>query len=150
MFRRHARADRAFREAQRAGQALLAMHSEWPAPDLSGPDTTVAPAAAAEPPVVHDFLPPDLRAPSRQDVAGFMMRWDPPLVIDGEVHTCPTCGAYRDWIVFCMRDDSVWLRCRAGHQMRESRLDTAWYNCNSGPVDQWHPTLGDGLRYLGH
>ncbi|MFG2213156.1 hypothetical protein [Streptomyces sp. NPDC048638] len=150
MFRRRARADRAFREAQCAGQALLAMHSEWPAPDLSGPVTAAAPAAAAEPPMVHDFLPPDLRAPSRQDVAGSMMRWLPPLVIDGDVHACPTCGAYRDWIVFSMRDDSVWLRCTAGHEVQELRLDTAWYNRNSGPIDHFHPTLEEGLRHLGH
>ncbi|EOT03929.1 hypothetical protein K530_11118 [Streptomyces noursei CCRC 11814] len=97
-----------------------------------------------------DFPPADLRAPSRQDVEGMMMRWMQPLVIDGEVHACPTCGAYRDWIVFNMRDDSVWLRCRAGHQVQEPRLDTAWYNRNSGPVDRWHPTLEDGLRHLGH
>ncbi|MFB6977414.1 hypothetical protein [Streptomyces scopuliridis] len=100
--------------------------------------------------VVPDFPPAGLRAPSRQDVEGMMMRWMQPLVIDGEVHACPTCGLYRDWIVFCLRDDSVWLRCRAGHQVQEPRLDATWYNRNSGPVDRWHPTFEDGLRYLGH
>jgi hypothetical protein len=137
------RAERDFREAQRAGQALLATHTELPLPDAPGPavpETTV---------VVPDFLPPDFRAPSRQDVSGFMMRWDRPLVIDGEVHQCH-CGAYRKWIVFNMRDDSVWLRCPAGHETPEPRLDTAWYNRNSGPVDRFHPTLEEGLRHLGH
>ncbi|MEU9123531.1 hypothetical protein AB0C96_27285 [Streptomyces sp. NPDC048506] len=149
MFRRRARADREFREAQRAGQAMLAMHAELPVPDLpgrvSGPATAAAPGA-----VVPEFLPPDFRAPSRQDVAGFMMRWDQPLVIDGEVRECPACGAYRNWVVFNMRDGSVWLRCTDGHETQESRLDTAWYNRNSGPVDHFHPTLEDGLRHLGH
>ncbi|MFC8202217.1 hypothetical protein ACFUTV_43595 [Streptomyces sp. NPDC057298] len=142
MFRRN-RADREFREAQRAGQAVLAMHTELPLPDAPG----LVPAPAAT--VVTDFLPLDFRAPSRQDVSGFMMRWDLPLVIDGEVHACH-CGAYRNWIVFNMRDDSVWLRCEAGHEAEETRLDTAWYNRNSGPVDHFHPTLADGLCHLGH
>lgn len=137
MFRR-TRTDRDFREAQHAGQALLAMHTEWPLPDAPGPETTVP-----------DFLPPDFRAPVRQDVSGFMMRWDRPLVIDGDVHQCH-CGAYRNWIVVNMRDDSVWLRCPSGHETAEPRLDTAWYNRNSGPVDRFHPTLEEGLRHLGH
>ncbi|MGW2725733.1 hypothetical protein [Streptomyces sp. NPDC001492] len=145
MFRR-TRADREFREAQRAGQALLAMHTEWP--EAPVPVAAPAPAAPNDATVVPDFLPPEFRAPCRQDVSGFMMRWDLPLVIDGEVHACH-CGAYRNWIVFNMRDDSVWLRCEAGHEAQETRLDTAWYNRNSGPVDHFHPTLEDGLRHLG-
>ena len=36
MFRRN-RADREFRETQRAGQAVLAMHTEWPQPDAPRP-----------------------------------------------------------------------------------------------------------------
>ncbi|MEV7145915.1 hypothetical protein AB0O05_05390 [Streptomyces sp. NPDC093084] len=135
MFRRRSRADREFREAQRAGQALLAYTAHLPWPEA--------------PTTVPEFLPPEFRAPCRQDVSGFMMRRDLPLVIDGEVHTCH-CGTYRNWIVFNMRDDSVWLRCEAGHETQEARLDTAWYNRNSGPVDHFHPTLEDGLRHLGH
>ncbi|GAA4009505.1 hypothetical protein GCM10022232_57860 [Streptomyces plumbiresistens] len=125
------------------------MHTEWPQPDAPSPVAAPAPAAPAGATVVPDFLPPEFRAPCRQDVSGFMMRWDLPLVIDGEVHACH-CGAYRNWIVFNMRDDSVWLRCEAGHEAEETRLDTAWYNRNSGPVDHFHPTLEDGLRHLGH
>lgn len=146
MFFRRARADRAFREAQRAGYELLQVHAEWPLPEpASGAET---PAAPQTPP--SDLLPPDLRVPSRQDVAGLMMRWLQPLVVDGEVRTCPECGAYRDWIVFCLRDDSVWLRCRAGHTTREPGLDAAWYNRHSGPADRFHPTIEEGLRHLGH
>ncbi|MFD7856855.1 hypothetical protein ACFV6B_21575 [Streptomyces microflavus] len=148
MFRRN-RADREFREAQRAGQAVLAMHTELPLPDCPSPGSQAAPTPAApESTVVPDFLPADFRAPSRQDVSGFMMRWDLPLIVDGEVRQCH-CGAYRNWIVFNMRDDSVWLRCEAGHETKEARLDTAWYNRNSGPVDHFHPTLDEGLRHLG-
>ncbi|MEU8787587.1 hypothetical protein [Streptomyces sp. NPDC048637] len=146
MFRRTR--DREFREAQRAGQALLAKHTELPLPDEPATATATVPAAP-ETAEVPDFLPPEFRAPSRQDVSGLMMRWDLPLVIDGEVHACH-CGAYRNWIVFNMRDDSVWLRCPAGHETKEERLSTAWYNRNSGPVDHFHPTLEEGLRHLGH
>ncbi|MEJ8652696.1 hypothetical protein WKI65_32690 [Streptomyces sp. MS1.AVA.3] len=146
MFRRTR--DREFRDAQRAGQALLAMHTELPLPDAPATATATDPAAP-EGAEVPDFLPPEFRAPSRQDVSGLMMRWDLPLVIDGEVHACH-CGAYRNWIVFNMRDDSVWLRCPASHETKEERLSTAWYNRNSGPVDHFHPTLEEGLRHLGH
>ncbi|MFI0743297.1 hypothetical protein ACH4PU_35270 [Streptomyces sp. NPDC021100] len=117
--------------------------SEAPAPAAaSGP----AGAPAVE---VDDFLPPDLRMPSREEIAGMMMPFDKPLVIDGEVRSCPQCGAYRDWVLLSVRDE-VWLRCRAGHETFEPRLDAAWYNRHSGPMDRWHPTLEDGLKHLGH
>ncbi|MET9544193.1 hypothetical protein ABZY36_02610 [Streptomyces sp. NPDC006627] len=150
MFRR--RTDREFHHAQLAGQALLQMHATWAAPDFADPAAEPTPAAQDGTGVqeVPDFLPPDLRMPSRHDVEGLMMRWEQPLVIDGQVRECPQCGAYRDWIVFSMRDDTIWLRCRAGHNTAEPRLDPAWYNRNSGPVDHFHPTLDDGLRHLGH
>ncbi|MEV5877997.1 hypothetical protein AB0L75_27985 [Streptomyces sp. NPDC052101] len=147
MFRRN-RAERAFREARRVGQAMLAMHTEWPFDEPCPAAAEAAPAPEAT--GVPDFLPPEFRAPSRQDVAGFMMRWDPPLVIDGQVRECPECGAYRNWIVFNMRDDSIWLRCPADHEIHETGLDTAWYNRHSGPIDRVYPTLDDGLRHLGH
>lgn len=149
MFRRRVRADRGFRDARREIQALLQMHTEMPWPDAPG-SVPAAAQDAGEAGPDSDFLPPEFRAPSRQDVAGFMMRWDQPLVVDGEVRECPECGAYRNWVVLCLRDDSVWLRCRAGHTPREPGLDAAWYNRHSGPADHWHPTLEDGLRHLGH
>lgn len=148
LFFRRTREDRAFRETQRAGhELLLRLHSARPWPDCPEPITQ---APDAEETVVPHFLPPELRVPSRHEVAGVMMRWLQPLVVDGEVRTCPGCGAYRDWIVFCMRDDSVWLRCRAGHETKEPGLDAAWFNRHSGPVDRFHPTLEEGLRHLGH
>ncbi|MFB6847942.1 hypothetical protein ACFCXS_24245 [Streptomyces sp. NPDC056373] len=145
MFFRRAREDRAFREAQRAGFAQLQATQSWP--DFS---QQTAPAPAEEEAVAPDFVPPDLRVPSRQEVAGVMMRWLQPLVIGGGVRTCPECGMYRDWIISCMRDDSVWLRCRAGHETKEPGLDAAWFNRHSGPVDRFHPTLEECLRHLGH
>lgn len=148
MFGR-ARAHREFREAQRAGHALLHTMQSHPGFQPPAPPADQASDPATEA-VVPDFLPPDLRVPSRQEVEGLMMRWQQPLVIDGEVRSCPECGAYREWIIFSMCDDTIHLRCRAGHTTPEPRLDPVWFNRNSGPVDHFHPTLDEGLRHLGH
>ncbi|MER7316010.1 hypothetical protein [Streptomyces halstedii] len=117
------------------------------------------PAGFGEPPadpeptesvaVVDDFLPPELRVPSHDQVDGKMMPWTQPLVLDGEMVACAECGAYRDWLILSTRDQ-IWLRCRAGHQQQETRLDTAWYNRHSGPADATHATFEDCLRHLGH
>ncbi|MDG4856713.1 hypothetical protein P8605_00770 [Streptomyces sp. T-3] len=148
MFRRRAR-DREFREAQRVGMALLAMHAQMPWPEDPGLASSTCPSAP-ETAAAAEFLPPELRVPSRDEVDGRMMRWLQPLVIDDNVQECPQCGSYRDWIILSMRDDTVWLRCRAGHQTKEPRLDAAWYNRNSGPYDVFHATFEEGLRHLGH
>lgn len=64
LFFRRAREDRAFREAQRAGYALLLqLQATQPWPDV--PAQTALAAAAGEA-VASDFLPPDLRVPSRR------------------------------------------------------------------------------------
>ncbi|MFE0192611.1 hypothetical protein [Streptomyces sp. NPDC058989] len=104
----------------------------------------------AEPaPVVDDFLPPELRVPSHDQLDGRVMPWTQPIVLDGEVVTCAECDAYRDWLILSTRDQ-IWLRCRQGHQQRETRLDTAWYNRHAGPADATHATFEDCLRHLGH
>ncbi|MEN8654375.1 hypothetical protein ABCR94_28205 [Streptomyces sp. 21So2-11] len=104
----------------------------------------------AEPaPVVDDFLPPDLRMPSHDQLDGRMTQWKQPLVLDGELVGCAECGAYRDWLVLSTHDQ-IWLRCRLGHQQHETRLDTAWYNRHTGPADATHATFEDCLRHLGH
>ncbi|MFM9582663.1 hypothetical protein [Streptomyces caniscabiei] len=99
--------------------------------------------------VVDDFLPPELRVPSHDQVDGKMMPWKQPLVLDGEMVACAQCGAYRDWLMLSTRDQ-IWLRCRVGHQQQETRLDTAWFNRNFGPADATHATFEDCLRHLGH
>lgn len=99
--------------------------------------------------VVDYFLPPDLRVPSHDQVEGRMMRWKQPLVLDGEMAVCAECGAYRDWLILATRGE-IWLRCQANHQQLETRLDTAWYNRNSGPAEKTYATFEDCLRHLGH
>ncbi|MGW7170019.1 hypothetical protein ACWGH3_33040 [Streptomyces sp. NPDC054884] len=99
--------------------------------------------------VVDDFLPPELRVPSHDQVDGKMMPWKQPLVLDGEMVACAECGAYRDWLILSTRNQ-IWLRCRVGHQQQETRLGTAWFNRNFGPADATHATFEDCLRHLGH
>ncbi|MEU6964328.1 hypothetical protein [Streptomyces chrestomyceticus] len=99
--------------------------------------------------LVDDFLPPELRVPSHDQLDGRMMPWAQPIVLDGEMVACTGCGAYRDWLVLSTRDQ-IWLRCRAGHQQPEPRLNTAWYNQHAGPADATHATFEDCLRHLGH
>ncbi|MEU2133641.1 hypothetical protein [Streptomyces sp. NPDC018352] len=142
MFHRIRRRANGPTEAQRRFAELSArLHNQVP-PGLEVP--------AAEPrAVVDDFLPPELRVPSHDQVDGKMMPWKQPLVLDGEMVACAECGAYRDWLILSTRDQ-IWLRCRADHQQQETRLDTAWYNRNSGPADATHDTFEDCLRHLGH
>jgi hypothetical protein len=134
-------------EMQRRHQEAFEMWQRMPLPTAPVRQPEVQPSEpVAE---VDDFLPPDLRVPSHDQVAGRMMPWLRPLVLDGEVVTCAECGAYRDWIIISTQDQ-VWLRCRTGHQQQETRLDTAWYNRHSAPVDATHATFEDCLRHLGH
>lgn len=105
---------------------------------------TTGPTATAD-----DFLPPDLRVPSHDQLEGRMMPRPQPLVIEDEVVVCAECGEYRDWLILSTRAE-IWLRCRAGHQQVEPRLDTAWYNRAAGPADATHASFEDCLRHLGH
>jgi hypothetical protein len=106
------------------------------------------PAAAQAPSPEEEFLPKELRVPTREELTGLMMRHDEPLVINGEVRACPQCSAYRPWVVYITGED-VWLRCPSGHDTHEPRLDAAWYNRNSGHLTGVHASVEDGLRALG-
>lgn len=108
-----------------------------------------APKRAEPATVVDDFLPPEMRVLSHDQLDGRMTSWKQPLVLDGEMVACAVCGAYRDWLILSTRDE-IWLRCRAGHQQQEKRLDTVWYNRHTGPSDTTHATFEDCLRHLGH
>lgn len=134
-------------EMRRVRERMWAGLESWVPPEA---ERIRAAIAAEEPDVlVDDFLPPDLRVPSHNQLDGRMMPWPQPLVIEGEMAACAICGAYRDWLVLSTRDE-IWLRCRAGHQQHEPRLDTAWYNRHAAPADATHATFEDCLRHLGH
>jgi hypothetical protein len=137
------------RDARRAiQQAQQLVNDQLDVPDF--PTAHLQPTTPGPPAdVVDDFLPPDLRQPGRDEIAGMMMPYNQPLIVDGEVRTCPDCGSYRSWVILSVRDE-VWLHCPAAHYSHEPALDTAWFNRNSGPVTNSHNSFEDGLRSLGH
>lgn len=114
---------------------------QWPEHAQQAPE----PAPAA--PVVDDFLPPDFRMDTDDELAGRFMPWRRPLVVDDEVRACTQCESYRGWVILCTQG-RIWLRCPAGHETLEPRLDVAWYNRNSGPSNGKFGTLEEGLRSL--
>ncbi|MGV9401642.1 hypothetical protein [Streptomyces sp. NPDC003667] len=147
MFHRIRRRTKQPSEAQRRFAELYPHMQDQVPPGFGVPSAgqeRTEPAA-----VVDDFLPPELRVPSHDQLDGRMMPWKQPLVLDGKMVLCAECGTYREWLILSTHDQ-VWLRCRAGHQQQETRLDTAWYNRNSGPADATHATFEDCLRHLGH
>jgi len=133
-------------EQRRFSELSVRLQNEVP-PGIGVPAHGPVPAESVAP--VDDFLPPELRVPSHDQLDGRMMPWPQPLVLGGEMVACAECGAYRDWIVLSTRGQ-IWLRCRAGHQQQETRIDTAWYNRHAGPADATHATFEDCLRHLGH
>ncbi|MFF3556211.1 hypothetical protein ACFYXL_22725 [Streptomyces tsukubensis] len=159
MFKRRREA-REQQELQRSGREMWGYFQSIPTPleeldEEEARERAAASAAAPEPdtaePValVDDFLPPEFVAPSQREMAGLMMPWPGPLVVDGDIVTCSRCETYRDWIVLSVQG-RVWLRCRAGHETHEAGLDTAWFNRNSGPMTEEHGSYDDGIRFLGH
>ncbi|GAA2254548.1 hypothetical protein GCM10010232_49590 [Streptomyces amakusaensis] len=156
MFKRRREA-RERQDLQRAGQEMWSYFRSIPTPleELDEEEARERAAADPEPAVaepvaaVDDFLPPDFVAPSQREMAGLMMAWPGPLVVDGEIITCSHCETYRDWVVLSLQG-RVWLRCRAGHETHGTGLDTAWFNRNSGPMTEEHASYQDGIRFLGH
>ncbi|MGP3922498.1 hypothetical protein [Streptomyces sp. 8N616] len=73
-----------------------------------------------------------------QALAGRMMPYASPVVIDGRVRLCAECGAERDWLVI-NQGQHVWMRCRCGHQWHEPVLSHIWY-------DQ-HQVEGEGIVF---
>ncbi|MFD3910015.1 hypothetical protein [Streptomyces sp. NPDC058603] len=134
-------------ETQRRHDEMWARLDSQVPPEAEQTRAELQPAEPA--PVVDDFLPPELRVPSHDQLDGRMMPWKQPITLDDEMVACAECGAYRDWLILSTRNQ-IWLRCRTGHQQHETRLDTAWYNRHAGPADATHATFEDCLRHLGH
>ncbi|MFE5853433.1 hypothetical protein ACFQ61_09465 [Streptomyces sp. NPDC056500] len=148
MFKR-VRDQREWRETQRAGREMMAWADRQPDPTSIPQQDPVPATDLAPPPMVDDFLPPDLLSASQGELAGMMMPWRGQLAVGGEVRTCPQCGTDRDWMILSTRGLII-LRCRAGHETPEPALDAVWFNRHSGPIEHRHATLEDGLTYLGH
>ncbi|MFF0740552.1 hypothetical protein ACFYVL_09130 [Streptomyces sp. NPDC004111] len=149
MFHRIRRRAAEISETERRHLEAAAQLQDYVPPEIQQLRAEAERARSAPAPLVDDFLPPELRVPSHDQLDGRMTAWPSPLVLDGEMVTCAECGTYRDWLILSTRDQ-IWLRCRAGHQQHETRLDTAWYNRRTGPADATHATFEDCLRHLGH
>lgn len=107
MFHRIRRRAKGPSEAQKRFAELHARMQGQVPPGIGVPAPAPQPVQSAA--VVDDFLPPELRVPSHDQVEGKMMPWKQPLVLDGEMATCAECGAYRDWLVLSTRGE-IWLR----------------------------------------
>lgn len=114
-------------------------HPTWPPQDQqAGGENEGAPA--------NDFLPPDMRLDL--STKRFLVWGHRPLVIKGDVRSCSTCDAYRDWVILAV-EGQIWLRCPAGHTEAEPRLDMAWFNRTSGPIGPTYDSLEEGLKDFG-
>ncbi|WP_243760988.1 hypothetical protein [Streptomyces sp. YIM 98790] len=130
--------------ARRARRAQQQPQPTTTAPAQQTPQAGQTPSAA---PMGEDgFLPQELRPPA--EVAGRMMRWPQPLVIDGTVQRCPQCGVDRDWLLLNV-GDRIWRRCRSGHETYEPALSGRWFDQFSGPTEAVHTTRDAGLAALG-
>lgn len=147
MFHRIRRRAKEPSQAQRQFAELHAQLQGQVPPGFGSPAPGPEPAEPAA--VVDDFLPPELRVPSHDQVEGRMMPWAQPLVLDGEMAVCASAARTGTGFILSTRGE-IWLRCRAGHQQLETRIDTAWYNRHSGPADGTFATFEDCLRHLGH
>ncbi|MFI5525242.1 hypothetical protein [Streptomyces platensis] len=72
------------------------------------------------------------------------------IVITGITVMCPQCGARRDWMVICNRNE-ISIRCRCAHQWVERELTHADYLAMVGEgIGQDYPSLEDAAQAAGY
>ncbi|WP_234436843.1 hypothetical protein [Streptomyces maremycinicus] len=71
------------------------------------------------------------------------------IVITGIPVMCPQCGARRDWMVICDRDE-VSIRCRCAHQWVERELTRADYEAMIDVGGQDYPNLEAAAQAAGY
>ena len=71
------------------------------------------------------------------------------LTITGITQMCPKCGARRDWMIICNRNE-VSIRCRCSHQWVERELGRADFEAKAGPVNEVFKSTGTAVRALGY
>ncbi|MFF4605961.1 hypothetical protein ACFY12_24870 [Streptomyces sp. NPDC001339] len=70
--------------------------------------------------------------------------------ITGITVMCPQCGARRDWMVICDRNE-ISIRCRCAHQWVERELTRADYMAMIGEgIGQDYPSLEDAAQAAGY
>lgn len=71
------------------------------------------------------------------------------IVITGIPVMCPQCGARRDWMVICDRNE-ISIRCRCAHQWVERELTRADYEAMIDVGGQDYPTLEAAAQATGY
>ncbi|MEU6375871.1 hypothetical protein [Streptomyces sp. NPDC046909] len=71
------------------------------------------------------------------------------IVITGIPVMCPRCGARRDWMVICDRNE-ISIRCRCAHQWVERELTRADYEAMIDVGGQDYPSLEAAAQATGY
>ncbi|MFF7393228.1 hypothetical protein ACFZAE_32915 [Streptomyces scabiei] len=71
------------------------------------------------------------------------------LVITGIIQMCPACGARRDWLLICDRNQ-VSIRCRCAHQWVERELGRADFEAMAGPGGEVYDSLQTTIQAAGY
>jgi hypothetical protein len=71
------------------------------------------------------------------------------LTITGIVQMCSQCGARRDWMIICNRNE-VSIRCRCGNHWVERELGRADFEAMAGPVNEVFKSEETAVRALGY
>ena len=71
------------------------------------------------------------------------------IVITGIPVMCPQCGARRDWMVICDRNE-ISIRCRCAHQWAERELTGADYEAMIDVGGQDYPSLEAAAQATGY
>ncbi|MGW6909234.1 hypothetical protein [Streptomyces sp. NPDC054940] len=71
------------------------------------------------------------------------------ITITGIPVMCPRCGARRDWMVICDRDE-ISIRCRCAHQWIERELTRADYQAVIDIGGQDYPNLEAAAQAAGY
>lgn len=71
------------------------------------------------------------------------------IVITGIPVMCPRCGARRDWMVICDRNE-ISIRCRCAHQWVERELTRADYEAMIDVGGQDYPSLEAAAQAAGY
>ena len=71
------------------------------------------------------------------------------IVISGIPVLCPRCGARRDWMVICDRNE-ISIRCRCAHQWVERELTRANYEAMIDVGGQDYPSLEAAAQATGY
>jgi len=71
------------------------------------------------------------------------------LTISGIIQMCPACGARRDWMIICYRNQ-VSLRCRCAHQWIERELGRADFEAMAGSGGEVYVSLQAAIVATGY